>query len=388
MTDTVTPKKSQDFLEIRRQMADYAVMLGAVFAAAYFNYGIRVLLLVFCSVAAAAICRKLGEKILGGDESSDFSSLVIGATAALLLPVTAPWWMAVCAGVFAVTVCVLPFGSVKKSPFVPAAASVCFLTLCWSDKMFSYSSGNALALTKMLTQNISVGRNSVALLELLTGSIPSAVGAGSIIALAGAFLYLALRQPKSCIPVITFLSAVAITAALFPRVSTGRGVSVVMELCSGMMLFSAVFFMSYPSVMPRRLVARAAWGFAGGIICMLIRLFGAMEESVCFGILIIDAMSELFDRIPLTPWEKKRIRKSEPYVEISPVAVPEEVLNEIPDIDEKKDSAESGEQPKEEEAIPDSGENTEQESLGEVIAEENTVNETEAPFITGGDGDE
>ena len=67
MTDTVTPKKSQDFLEIRRQMADYAVMLGAVFAAAYFNYGIRVLLLVFCSVAAAAICRNFGEKILGGD---------------------------------------------------------------------------------------------------------------------------------------------------------------------------------------------------------------------------------------------------------------------------------------------------------------------------------
>ena len=64
------------------------------------------------------------------------------------------------------------------------------------------------------------------------------------------------------------------------------------------------------------------------------------------------------------------------------------VLNEIPDIDEKKDTAENGEQPKEEEAIPDIGEITEQESLGEVIAEENTVNETEAPFITGGDGDE
>lgn len=388
MDNTSKPQKSQDFIEIRSIMFDYMLMLIAPFIFALFYYGERVLMLVAVSVITCVICRRLGNKILKSEESSrDFSSIVIGTTVALLLPVTAPWWLAVSGAFFAVVICVLPFGSIRKSPFVPAAAAICFLTICWNDLMFDFTSSGKYSLAKMLEQNNSIGKNAVAFFEAFTGSLPSAVGAGSIIALIGVLIFLIIRRPKSSIPVLSFLTAVIIMAILFPRVSTGRIMSVVMELCSGTLLFNAIFFMSYPTVMPERLVSRALWGFFGGIVCMLIRFFGVFEEPSCFGIVIICAISELFDKVPLTPNEKKKLAVEKPLDEEPITVVPDDVLNEIPDISEEAFEQEESRTEEKEESTEDIV-TAEKETLDAIISEENTVEEQETPFITGGDGNE
>ena len=144
-------------------------------------------------------------------------------------------------------------------------------------------------------------------------------------------------------------------------------------------------FSTYPSVLPKRTFARAVWGFAGGIICMLMRYFGSFEEPMCFGILIACALTELADKIPLAKWEKVKEEKEEiKIVETTETVVPEEVLNEIPDIEETvvEEETEAIEENVEEPPVQES------ESLHDVIEEENTVTETEAPFMTGGDSDE
>lgn len=387
MDNTSKPQKSQDFIEIRSIMSDYTLMLIAPLTFALFYYGERVLMLVAISVITCVICRRLGNKILKSEESSrDFSSFVIGTTVALLLPVTAPWWLAVSGAFFAVVICVLPFGSIRKSPFVPAATAICFLTICWKELMFDFASSGKYSLAKMLEQNNSIGKNAVALFEAFTGSLPSAVGAGSIIALIGVLIFLIIRRPKSSVPVLSFLLAVIIMAFLFPRVSTGRMMSVIMELCSGTLLFSAIFFISYPTVMPERLVSRALWGFCGGIICMLIRFFGVFEEPICFGIVIICAMSELFDKVPLTPKEKKKLIAEKPIDEEVITVVPDDVLNEIPDVSEE--SFEEEIRPEEKDEPSEDIVTAEKETLDAIISEENSVAEQEAPFITGGDGNE
>ena len=175
-------------------------------------------------------------------------------------------------------------------------------------------------------------------------------------------------------------------SVLFPRVGTGRFISLIMELCGGMLLFGAVFFISTPSVMPQRPLARAVWGFAGGIICMIIRYIGAVEESACFGILITCAISDFFDKLPLTKKEKLQIVVEEIVTPELPITVvPDEVLEEIPDIPEEITEETT------EEIIEDSVEETpvqEAESLEEVISEENTVTDQQAPFVIGGGEDE
>ena len=376
MENNTQPQKSQEFIETKKIMFDYALMLIAPLIFALFNYGERVLFLVAISILTSLVCRRIGSSLFKSQESTrDFSSIVIGTTVALLLPINAPWWLAVSGAFFAVVICVWPFGSIRKSPFVPAAAAVSFLVICWDNLMFDYTAPNEFSLAEMLVQSNSIGRNAVAYLEVLTGGIPTAIGAGSVIALIGSLLFLVIRRPKDSIATGSFIFAVIIMAMLFPRVSTGRVVSVIMELSSGMLLFSAIFFMSYPSVMPEKLQARALWGFAGGVICMLVRLFGVFEESVCFSILIICSMTELFETISFKG-KKLAFKKKEK----APTVVPEEILNKIPDMTDEE-ILEQTEEKIEKEVV-------EVVSLESVVAEENSITEQEAPFVVGGDTDE
>ena len=387
----IDSRLSQEFISTRRIFMDYSLMLLAVMVSAYFIHGMRVIYLSAISGGSSFIFRLLGEKIVHTKRSAkDFASFVAGVSVAMLLPITAPWWMALVGGFFASVICIVPFGSVLKTPFVPATASICFLILCWSDEMFLYSETEALSLSKMLIQGNSIVKNPIAIMGALTGSYPSAIGTGSVLILIGALIYLTFRRPKDTISAYTFLLTVMVFALLFPRVSAGRFMSLVMELCSGMLLFSAVFFMTYPSILPERNISRALWGVASGIICMLIRYFGFFEESVCFGILISHAIFGFFDSIPLTKGEKAKIVSSPLYTgeneqQETPQAkiVPKEILEEIPDVKEDNKEDLTEEQNDENVDVPPA-----EDSLEQVIEGENTIVSDDLPFQKGGNDNE
>ncbi len=236
-------------------------------------------------------------------------------------------------------------------------------------------------------QGNSISKNIVAVIEALVGSHPSAIGTGCILALIGTLIFLIIRRPKDSLATICFILAVCIMAIIFPRVSTGRFLSVIMELSSGMIFFGAIFFISSLSILPKRTIPRAVWGFTSGIICMVIRYASPLEESACFGFVIACAIADYFDNIPLTRKEKKKIKSLEPYIEIiepAPSVVPEEILDEIPNIS----VAEIIEQTDESETVEDEQLSYESESLDTIVSEENTVTDSDAPFIMGGDSDE
>lgn len=384
MSNSATQQNKTEFMDNRRIMKDYSIMLAAPMLVGIFNHGIKVLIAVFLGVFTCAVCGKIAEKILKVKfPLRDFSPFFLGACTALMLPATSPWWLIVFASAFAMVVCVVPFGAANNAPFVPPAAAFCFAVLCWKDIVFDYSdTGNSV--TMLLSQGNSIGENIAAVLEVLVGNIPSAMGTGSALALFGALIFLVIRRPKDSISSLTFILAVAVMALIFPRVGTGRFISLIMELCGGMVLFSAIFFMSYPSILPTRLMPRAIWGFVSGVICMLIRYVGTFEEASVFGILIACAIADFFDKLPLTKKEKKLLVKEEEIVEIPvPTVVPDEVLNEIPDIS-VNEIIEQTEEPEEEPELVI----TESESLEAVISEENDVTVEDSPFIAGGDGDE
>lgn len=385
MTNSATQQNKTEFTAHRRIITDYSIMLLALILVGMFNHGIRVLIAVFLGVFTCAVCGKIAEKILKIKfPLRDFSPFFLGACTALMLPATVPWWLVVSASAFAMVVCVVPFGAANNAPFVPPAAAFCFAALCWGDIVFDYSETGS-SVTMLLSQGNSIGENIAAVLEVLVGNVPSAMGTGSALALFGALIFLVIRRPKDSIPSLTFILAVVVMALLFPRVGTGRFISLIMELCGGMVLFSAVFFMSYPSILPARLIPRVLWGAVSGVICMLIRYFGAFEETAVFGILIACAIADFFNKLPLTKKEKKLLVKDEEFVEIPvPTVVPDEVLSEIPDISVEEIIEQTEEIVEETEAPA----NTESESLEDIISEENDVTVEDSPFIAGGDGNE
>lgn len=384
------PQKPKEFSETRKIMLSYICVLSALAFVSVFSYGVRALIIVLISVVTAVVCKKICEEISKSDyPHGDLSGLATGLMTALLLPVTVPLYIPFFMSVFAVVICMLPFGTAKNSPFVPAAASFCFAVICFGEKVFSYplvsvgvleTEKAGTALTSLLYSGTSIKLNPAVVLEILTGQVPSAIGTGFIIMLLGALVFLLIRHPKNALPSVVFLMSSALFAVIFPRIRAGVLTSLTMEMCGGMLLFSAVFFMSYPSVIPSRLLPSVIWGAVSGIVCMAFRHFGNTEESLAFGILIMNATASLFDELPLTRKEKKKIDDSIPYekTQEQSTVVPEEVLSEIPDLSEKEIIAQ---QKFENEEISTDDLHTEFHS-------ENEITETKPSFTSGGDGNE
>mgnify|MGYP003287526661 CR=1 FL=1 len=370
----------------RSVIRDYALMLCVPMAVAVFIHGFSAAVNMVISLVTCLIFKSVGRKLLDVQfPPRTYHTFIIAISVALLLPVSASWWLIALSAGFAMGVCVLPFGSPESAPFIPSVSALCFATLCWPERIYNYSDfGDSLG--KMLLYGNSVDDNIVAILEAVVGNVPSAIGTGCAMAFIGLLIFILIRRPKDIIPVFTFITAVCLMAVLFPRVATGRVVSIVMELCSGMILFGAVFYISSPFFAPKRTIGKFFWGFVSGIICMVIRYVCPFEEGACFGLLISCAISDLFDGLPLTRSEKKQIKALEPYIEIIepvPSVVPEEVLELIPDASPVEEIVENEALNEETEAI-----NRESETLETVIEEENTVTEQDAPFFIGGDSNE
>lgn len=390
METFVKPQKPKEFSETRKIMLSYTVLLSALAVVSVYSYGARALAIILISSVTAVVCKKICEEIGKSDyPHGDLSGLAAGLMLALLMPVTVPLYIPFFAAVFAVVVCMLPFGTAKNSPFVPAAASFCFAALCFGDKVFSYplisvgifeTEKAGTSLTALLASGTSVKLNLAVVLEILTGQFPSALGTGFVIMLLGALLFLFIRHPKNAVPPMAFLLTSALFSMIFRRIGAGALTSLTMEMCGGMLLFSAVFFMSYPSVIPSRLLPSVVWGAVSGVVCMAFRHFGNTEESLAFGILIMNATASLFDEIPLTKLERKRIDDNTPYEQTQESAgvVPEEILNEIPDISDEEIIAQ---EEKTEQSSPI-------EDLHTAFIPENEIDEAGAPFVSGGDGNE
>ena len=61
---------------------------------------------------------------------------------------------------------------------------------------------------------------------------------------------------------------------------------------------------------PKTKKGRILYGVFAGLVCMLMRSFGVFEESVCFAVLLANALCEQFDKIHLPSFGKKEPEKA------------------------------------------------------------------------------
>ena len=78
---------------------------------------------------------------------------------------------------------------------------------------------------------------------------------------------------------------------------------------------------------------------------MALRFTSNAQEAAIFGIIIIEALSSLFDALPLLKFEKKAIvSASDSAEEVKETIVPQEILDEIPDAPTEEDASASPEE--------------------------------------------
>ncbi len=323
----LSEKEKLEIKNTRKYMIDMLMVIVAPMAMSFYYYGLRAVLLVLYSVVTALVCEFLTSRIYKFEASySDLSSIVTAITVAMCIPASSPWWVPILTTVFALAVVKFPFGNSRSLMFLPSAAGIAFLTVCNSARMFAYpiiptqsdkfavlSSENAAqgnSIAYMLSQGNSIGINIISYIDIAVGNVSGPMGATCAVAIFAGLLYLLIRRPKTAAMSFIYLGTCAVYAFLFPRITTGRGISVIMELCSGLVGFAALMFVTNETLAPKRTNARILYAALMGLMTMLLRTFGSFEDSTVFAVLIANSFAAALDKkLPLTKKEKLLIEQ-------------------------------------------------------------------------------
>ena len=304
-------KKKSLIAKSQSYFGDYLLMLLALCVPAVYYCGRRAVFVLLASVGTAVFCDLTGgllfyNKIL----LRDLCAVFTGTAIALMMPPTVPYYVPALACVFAEFAVKIPFGGSMKTPVVPAAAGFAFACVCFPGEVFSFPvsgtsatgqfvSGTSLA--GMLRKSSSLHLDPVSVSDILTGSVSGPMGTACAVVLLGCVVFLILRRPRAFLSCFGFILACCVSALLFPRVNTGALASLILEICSGSLLFAAVFFVTDPATSPKKPVYALLYGVYSGVLCMLTRYFGIYEEGVCFAVIIANCswpvIQSLFDKI-------------------------------------------------------------------------------------------
>ncbi len=304
-------------LSTRRLMYEVLAALVLVTAAATWFFGVAALLLVAVGTASAMLAEWL---LIGGGRRTaslfDGSAALTGALLALTLPPGTPLWMAALGSFVGVALGKASWGGVGRKRFDPALVGRAFLQAAfpltlttWIPQPGSWSSLPARTLALPFGSG-GVDATTVAtplglakfdgqfteLVPLLSGRVPGSLGetAGALLLLCGAWL--ALRRVFDWRLMVSTLASAGALASVFWLVDSTRYPGPLFMVCSGGLLFGAVFMVTDPVTTP--LTPKGMWIFGAGVgvLVVLIRLFGGLPEGVMYAILLMNAVTPLINR--------------------------------------------------------------------------------------------
>ncbi|MGI6403491.1 MAG: RnfABCDGE type electron transport complex subunit D [Oscillospiraceae bacterium] len=290
----------------RGVMADAIAALSFLYAMAYYYHGPRSLVLGLGSVAICLFCDVLCTIVFKKRYNLwDHSAIVTGMMLPLMMPASVDYRIVAVAGIFAMVVAKAPFGGVGHNIFNPAAAGFSFAAICFGDALFTYPPAD-LKLPLWGAVEFPLATSPAFVLQLggipdydqmsmLLGKYPGPMGATNILVLIACLIYLVSRGTVRWSMPLSFFATVGVLAFVFPRSSAGGLASVGYELASGLLLFGGIFLLGDPVTTPKREMSKVAFGITSGVMVMLFRHYGNMEEGITFALLLMNAAVWGFD---------------------------------------------------------------------------------------------
>ena len=279
-------------VSVTRLMLDVILALLPTTAAgiAFFGWPAlwTVLTCVISAVATEALCRRA----MGREQTvGDLSAVLTGLLLALNLPAGLPLWMAAAGSVFAIAIAKQVFGGLGMNPFNPALAARAFLLISFTGPMttwlkpFWWRSPEAMTTaTPLATQEFP------GFADLFLGMMPGCIGEVSALALLVGAAYLLVRRVITWHIPVAFLATCAVCALVL------GGAPVHVQLLSGGIVLGACFMATDYVTSPASAKGKLIFGCGCGLLCMLIRRFGAYPEGCSFAILIMNAFAPLISR--------------------------------------------------------------------------------------------
>lgn len=276
---------------------------------------VRVILITTAScVGFEAVTQRLMKKEV---KISDMSAAVTGILLAMNLPSGAPWWLCIVGSAVAIVLSKELYGGLGFNPFNPALVARVVLLISWPVQMTSWPAPHpwfqhavdavtgATPLGKMkeslLLQGNLSGIADVSWMDPFLGHVGGSLGEISALALILGGLYLMARRVITWHIPVSYLGAVAVTAAIFHQYDPTRYASAPFHLITGGLILGAFFMATDLVTSPVTHRGMLIFGAGCGLITMVIRFWGGYPEGVSFAILLMNAATPLIDR-----WVKPR----------------------------------------------------------------------------------
>lgn len=276
-----------------------------ILAASALIFGPYVLLIAAVSIAMSAAFDYLF--IYFKKAEWDGSVLLYPLIFALMLPPSAPLWIAGVGAAFGNLFAKRLFGGYGKTIFHPGVVGILFLTISfpiiifgwfdptihgWYNPFVDGATSILAPLTPLHNLN-ATGDTPASILNLLLGQTAGNIGEtfGLLILVLGLGL-IALKVIDWKIPV-SILGSFFALSVIFQLL--GVSGDAVKSLISGSLLFGAFFVASDPVHTPIRPKAIWAYGFGIALITFVIRNFATFAEGFIFALIIMTAIGFLID---------------------------------------------------------------------------------------------
>lgn len=287
---------------IRSKATTGSIMLAVVTALlpaagfGIYNFGLDALILILVTVASAVLTEYVYEKLMHKKITvSDFSAVVTGLLLALNLPTSAPWWIGVIGGVFAILVVKMLFGGLGQNFMNPALGARCFLLISFTSIMTNFNCDAYTGATPLAS--LKAGE-SVDVMNMIIGRTGGTIGETSMIAIvAGACILILygvidLRIPGSYL--VSFL--------VFVMLFGGNQVNSVYlsaQLAGGGLMLGAFFMATDYVTRPVTKKGQYLYGVVLGVLTGIFRLFGPGAEGVSYAIILGNLLVPLIEKITL-----------------------------------------------------------------------------------------
>lgn len=261
-----------------------------------YNFGLDALILILVTVATTVLTEFLFEKLMKKKVTiGDYSAVVTGLLLALNLPPSAPWWIGVIGGVFAILVVKMLFGGLGQNFMNPALGARCFLLISYTSIMCNFDCDAYTGATPLA--GLKAGER-VNILDMVIGKTGGTIGETSMIAIVigACFLILCgiidLKIPGS------YIVSFVIFIALFG----GHGFDpafISAHLAGGGLMLGAFFMATDYVTRPITKRGQYVYGIFLGVLTGIFRIFGPSAEGVSYAIIIGNLLVPLIEKMTM-----------------------------------------------------------------------------------------
>ncbi|MGA0369150.1 MAG: RnfABCDGE type electron transport complex subunit D, partial [Kiritimatiellia bacterium] len=308
----------------------YALIPVSLFSVLQFGLS-ALALLITCTAVCVGTEHFFCKKEQRQSTVSDWSAVITGVLMALVLPPGFPLWMAAVASFVAIAVGKLFFGGLGYNVFNPALVGRAFAQAAFTVPITTWTPGMAhrrflefipTTLTPpflkpdfdgfyLWVESLKIDgytgatplammkfdRVEVDTLQLFLGTLASSAGESSSLLILMGGLYLAFRKMLNWRIPVAVLGSAFILSGIFYLKDPAIYPTPFFTVVSGGLMLGAVFMATDMVSSPVTPVGLWVYGILIGLITVMIRLFGGLNEGVMYAILLGNAATPLINNL-------------------------------------------------------------------------------------------